>query len=46
MSAEDMAGWGAGMIAGGLTAWRLFITKPSAQDGEDRRAAESEPSST
>jgi hypothetical protein len=41
---EDIAGWGAGMIGGALTAWRLFITKPPARDGGDGQAAETESS--
>jgi hypothetical protein len=43
MNTEDMAGWGAGMIGGGLTGWRLFITNPPARDAEDRRRATTEP---
>jgi hypothetical protein len=28
MYVQDVAGWGAGMIGGGLVAWRLFIANP------------------
>jgi hypothetical protein len=36
MPADYVAGWGAGMVVGGLTAWRLFITRPPATPPEPR----------
>jgi hypothetical protein len=28
MTTDELAGWGAGMVAGGLVAWRLFLSNP------------------
>jgi hypothetical protein len=28
MPTDELAGWGAGMLAGGFVAWRLFLSNP------------------